>query len=131
MKKVIVNLLLISGSVLFCFIAGEFMIRFFHNSLSSYNLEMWRYAADLKEPYDNPELPFHHYPKKRGHYYGVDVQINSQGLRDREFSIRKPKDVKRIIFLGDSFTLGWGVPFDSMYSKKLEHELNKRQQDMK
>jgi lysophospholipase L1-like esterase len=86
---------------------------------------MWRYAADLKEPYDDPELPFHHYPKKGGHYYGVDIKTNSQGFRDREFSVSKPENVKRIMFLGDSFTLGWGVPFDSIYSKKLERELNK------
>jgi len=125
MKKIIINLLLISVSILICFVAGETIIRSFYGSLSNYNLEMWRYSADLKVPYDDPQLPFHHYPQKSGHYYGVDFKINSQGFRDREFSVKKDENVKRIMFLGDSFTLGWGVPFDSIYSKKLERGINK------
>src|SRR5690242_412085 len=36
-----------------------------------------------------------------GHAY---VSINSDGLRDREHTIAKPKDTLRIAVLGDSFT---------------------------
>ena len=85
---------------------------------------MWRYAAEIKQPLPYKDLPFYHFPNREGHYYGVSIKTNSLGLRDFEYSIEKPENVKRIIFLGDSFTFGWGVPIDSLYSKQVEKMLN-------
>jgi hypothetical protein len=47
------------------------------------------------------------------------VEINSQGMRDREV---KPKrtDEYRVIFLGDSFTWGWGVPYGERFTEIIE-----------
>ncbi len=54
------------------------------------------------------------------------VKINSDGFRDREFSKIKPENVFRIVFLGDSFTFGWGVELNDSLPKQLEYLLNKR-----
>jgi lysophospholipase L1-like esterase len=55
---------------------------------------------------------------------GVNVSINSQGLRDYEYPAAKPPGVYRVMLLGDSTTLGWGVPFNETTAKILERELN-------
>ena len=106
---------------------GEITVRFSYNYLKNYNMEMWRYASEIKQPLPFKNLPFYHYPNKEGYYYGVDVKTNSLGLRDYEYSSEKPKNIKRIIFLGDSFTFGWGVPLDKLYSKQVEKMLNRKQ----
>jgi len=55
--------------------------------------------------------------------------INSKGMRDKEFSINKPKNTFRVICLGDSVTFGYpedlNKPEDT-YPKRLEVLLNER-----
>jgi lysophospholipase L1-like esterase len=81
---------------------------------------MWRYAAELKQPLPNPRLPFHHRPNAEGTYYGAAIRTNSLGFRDNEYPQLKPTEKKRILFLGDSFTLGWGVSFADTFTKRVE-----------
>jgi len=85
---------------------------------------MWRYAAEIKKPLRYENLPFHHFPYKEGNYYGVNIKTNSMGFRDYEYDIKKPLGKKRIVVLGDSFTLGWGVPFNDLFTKQLERMIN-------
>ena len=120
------NLLVLCGVFLFSFLAGEGLVRLNYKKLSGYNMEMWRYASDLKEPRKDPRLPFVHYPGREGGYYGAHLKTNALGFRDRDMPAEKAAGVKRILFLGDSFTLGWGVPFDETYSQRLEKMLNGR-----
>jgi len=51
-----------------------------------------------------------------------DLLINSLGVRDTEAALNSPE----IIFLGDSFTMGWGVPEDSCYVRHYGKTKNKR-----
>lgn len=111
--------------ILFCFIAGEVGVRIFYTYFSNYNMEMWRYGALIKQEVDRESLPFFHAPNKEGDFYGATIKTNSLGLRDNEYPQQKNSDVQRIVILGDSFTLGWGVPFPDIYSKQLEQMLNK------
>ncbi|MCI0411909.1 GDSL-type esterase/lipase family protein [bacterium] len=59
-----------------------------------------------------PQLP----PKK----YIVTYRFNSLGCRDRDYTIPKPQNTKRILFLGDSFTLGVGVHEQDTVPRQLE-----------
>ncbi|MCF7957048.1 MAG: SGNH/GDSL hydrolase family protein [Phycisphaerae bacterium] len=118
------RMLFVAYILLFCIIAGEITVRIFFDRLTNYNMEMWRYAAKLKQPLENEKLPFHHYPNREGGFYGVHIKTNSLGFRDGEYPLEKTPDKERILFVGDSFTLGWGVAFDELYSKKLEKRLN-------
>jgi HEAT repeat protein/lysophospholipase L1-like esterase len=45
---------------------------------------------------------------------------NSEGLRDRERTVEKPEGVHRVICLGDSTTLGWGIRPEEAYPQVLE-----------
>lgn len=121
MKKILFPIIMLVFMLTLVSITGEVMIRVLYPFIKSYNLEMWRYARDLKMPMDNPRLSFHHFPDREGDYYGVNIKTNSFGFRDNEYAVEKKK--KRILFIGDSFTLGWGVKFDSIYSKLLEKQL--------
>jgi hypothetical protein len=51
------------------------------------------------------------------------VSQNTRGFRDPERSLEKPEDVVRILCVGDSFTWGWGVEQDSIYTHILEDRL--------
>lgn len=56
--------------------------------------------------------------------YRVDFSINEQGVRDpRVFDKAKPKDVLRIVLLGDSFAIGYGVSYQDSVPARLESKL--------
>jgi hypothetical protein len=54
----------------------------------------------------------------------VLVRYNSQGFRDAERSLIKPKDVTRILVLGDSFMEGYSVNIQDSLPYLLENILN-------
>lgn len=54
----------------------------------------------------------------------VWFRINGQGMRaDREYAKEKPPGVKRIVSLGDSFTVGYEVEGEETFSSVLESRL--------
>jgi SAM-dependent methyltransferase len=63
-------------------------------------------------------------PGYRGSYarpeYASRVEINADGLRDREYSRAKAPDTFRILVLGDALTTGLQVPVEATYPKRLE-----------
>ena len=89
-----------------------------------FGLEMWKYAKQLKIRAENKEMSHRHRPNSEAFLMGVDVKIDSLGLRDHEVALQKPPDNYRIVVLGDSTTLGWGVHFEKTYPKLLEQSLN-------
>lgn len=42
-------------------------------------------------------------------WFAIYTRLNTLGCRDREWAIGDPPSVRRIAFVGDSFTYGWGV----------------------
>ena len=50
-------------------------------------------------------------------------KTSSQGLRNEEVKIPKPKGTFRILAVGDSFTYGWGVDLNKGWVKLLESKL--------
>lgn len=89
-----------------------------------FDLEMWKYAKDVKREADIPGLGHDHRPNASAHLMGVPVSINSLGLRDKEYSVAKPAGVTRVLMLGDSLTFGWGVKIEDTPSKMVERALN-------
>jgi hypothetical protein len=56
--------------------------------------------------------------------FSYTQRVNKLGLRGAETTVEKPAGVFRILTLGDSFTMGKGVPDDETYSVFLETLLN-------
>jgi lysophospholipase L1-like esterase len=98
----------------------EFAVRFILDDGMQYDLEMWKYAKDIKQGAVNPMIGHVHRPNSEAHLMGVDVKINSKGLRDREIAHERTPSTLRILMLGDSFTEGWGVPLEQTFSKRIE-----------
>lgn len=42
-------------------------------------------------------------------WFALHARLNSLGCRDGEWTMQKPPGVRRIAFVGDSFTYGWGI----------------------
>lgn len=69
-------------------------------------------------------------PNSKGTYdqieFDFDRHTNSLGFRDKEWDEQKPKGVKRILTLGDSYTEGQGAELENSYPKVLQKELRKQ-----
>ncbi|MCH8063634.1 MAG: hypothetical protein IH861_14155 [Chloroflexi bacterium] len=59
------------------------------------------------------------------------VEINSEGFRDIEHTVRKEDGVYRIVVLGDSMTLSLTVDLEQTYPKVLERLLNESELGMR
>ena len=69
---------------------------------------------------------------KPGSHYewqGIPVEFNSHGLRGPETNYAKPPATFRILNLGDSVVMGWGVREEDTYGRQLEALLNQKGMD--
>lgn len=58
--------------------------------------------------------------------FETDFNVNSLGLRDYEIPESKQEGEYRVLFLGDSFTVGWGVELSETFVKQAERNLSSR-----
>jgi hypothetical protein len=124
LRQALLNCALVAASMLLFAGILELVLRLVFARSLDFSMEMWKYAVALKQPVPDPRLSFVHRPNSAAFLMGVPFSINSAGLRDREFTRVKPPGVHRIVWLGDSTTLGWGVPLAGTAPKILERELN-------
>jgi len=106
------------ASTIVALAAGEAILRAKNASMKNYDIEMWRYAKELKRRSDIPVLGHEHVPSSSAHLQSVDIRINERGLRGGPVRPRKPGE-RRILVLGSSVTLGWGVPEDETMTARL------------
>ena len=80
-------------------------------------------ATDFGIRANSPDETYQHSTPE----YRVELRTNSKGVRaDREFPYEKPDGVFRIVVLGDSFGLGYGVSLEDMFLTHLEEGLESR-----
>lgn len=97
-------------------------------SLHLLDIEMWRYAREIKYESELPGLIQNHRPNTESELMGVRIRTDSAGFRRPDAnteSLRGPNN-QVVVVLGDSFTLGWGVPEGQTYPDLLERILNER-----
>lgn len=75
------------------------------------------YWADIKS---NATCVLH---SNYGEFADITVHTNKFGQRNRDISDIKPQGAKRILFIGDSFTFGWGVEENLSYPRISEQIL--------
>ncbi len=118
MKDFILGAVVVVISTAIALGAGEAVLRIKNSSMQNYDIEMWRYAKELKQRSDDPILGHEHIASKSAVLQSVDIRINKYGLRGGP--VAPPAAGKRrILFLGSSVTLGWGVPEDQTLTERL------------
>ena len=85
-------------------------------------LEKLKYANKFIINYENDPVFKQHKKNFSENIMGVNLQFNSMGFRGKEY----PQDqkYKKIMSLGSSLVMGWGVREDETYIKILEKKLN-------
>lgn len=111
-------------SLLVSLAAMEIVTRTVIDDGMNFDLEMWKYAREIKRVSPIEGVGHDHTPDTESFLMGADVEINSMGLRDREYPLAKPEGMTRIVMLGDSVTFGWGVEEEDTVSTLLENRLN-------
>ena len=74
---------------------------------------------------ENPKLLYELVPETFRNMNGINITINSKGMRDYEINFEKPKNVYRVALLGDSIPLGIELNVSDTFPKVLEAILNK------
>jgi lysophospholipase L1-like esterase len=100
---------------LFLFAISELMIGYF--------LPENRLDQILSVLQRDSELIWRQRPHLDTNFFGENIKTNSLGLRNSEI---KSKDKKRMIVLGASPSVGWGVPNNETYSKRIENEFSSK-----
>ena len=111
-------------------VALEFILKVIN---SHYNLlepkPLYNYSQDslaMFTEYD-PLLGWKNKPNSKGFFTMPDsksyVEINSYGCRNREYPLKKYSK-KRIIAYGDSYTWGYGINNNEIFTEILEKKLN-------
>jgi lysophospholipase L1-like esterase len=121
-KNWIYSLLLLVITIPVALGAAELVLRIKNNSMTNYDIEMWRYARDLKIHSANPAIDFDHRHSTSALLQSVNMRLNDWGLRGGPVEPVLPGG-RRILFLGGSITLGWGVPEDKTVEARLEKML--------
>src|SRR4051794_6797669 len=124
-KGLLFSLLLVIISVSIAAAAAEIILRLKNSSMTTYDIEMWRYSNELKGRVGDPDLGFDHVKDKSALFQNVLIRLNGMGLRGATLQKAAP-DERRILFLGGSITLGWGVPEDETVAARLEQMLRQQ-----
>jgi hypothetical protein len=118
MGKLIVNIGLFFGTLILLLVVVEGTSRYLMPQWTppgKGRTDFWEYDAFLG------------WAQKPGHQgrfehrdFSVGVQINSRGLRDREYELEKEAGTTRILLLGDSFGWGFGVEQSDVLDQRIE-----------
>lgn len=123
-KDLLKNLVLILVSITVVFFVAEIGFRIYSNFVYIYDIEMYKYAKKLKQRSNYPGLSHEHIPKSEADLMHANIKINNLGFRDNDFNADIDQDAYKILFIGSSITMGWGVPYDSVFTTLLEKQIN-------
>jgi lysophospholipase L1-like esterase len=121
-KNTLYSIVLLALSVVVALLVSEGILRVKNSSMKNYDIEMWRYARELKIKSADPSLDFEHLKSKSAMLQNVEIRLNEWGLRGDPVPPAS-SDKRRILFLGASTTLGWGVPEEDTVERRLERML--------
>jgi len=120
LKNSIIKLFFILISSILGIIMCEVALRVKHNFYYNYDIEMWKYAKQLKQKNVNSKIGHTHIKNKSKILQGVEVKINNYGQRDIDITKNTiQKHDRSFLILGSSIALGWGVKQENTFSNLL------------
>jgi len=102
---------------------GEAVIRVKNADMRNYDIEMWRYSNELKVRSEDPQLSHIHRKNASAVLQSVTIRTDEWGLRGAPVA-ELPPGGRRILFLGASITLGWGVAEEDTVTQVLQRRLS-------
>lgn len=113
--------IVLTGKVLlglvYCLAAGEVFVRLFAPQPM-----LPRYVCPTSYGVrgNTPSMTYRH----KAPEYAIELRINSKGIRaDGEIPYEKPPGVRRVLLLGDSFGMGYGVSLEDMFLTRMVESL--------
>jgi len=117
-KNLLKNLLLLLASCIVAWLLGEVLVLLILGEQAKFPRHVVGSSFGLR--INQPNSHYRHKSADGTFWF----QINSQGMRaDHDFSFAKAPGLKRIVSLGDSFTLGYEVNKEETFSNVLEQKL--------
>jgi lysophospholipase L1-like esterase len=129
MNKRLLGAAVLGTSLLVALAAAEVGLRLISKYwLSVYDVEMWRYARQIKTLSSYPGVVEEQRPNASAFLMGARVRTEEHGFRlpDPETQGRRRPDNRLAVALGDSLTFGWGVPEGQTFPDQLERLLSDR-----
>lgn len=125
MKKNVLNTLMILLSIIGTIAILEFFLMIKSKFIIDYDTEMWRYSKTLKAKHPNPKINHIHKKNSEATLQKVKISLNRLGLRGNNQDLNEWNNSnKKILFLGSSITLGWGVEKDKVLTSLIENRAN-------
>lgn len=130
--RIVVNICILILSVLFFLFIAELICRSF-NLTKKFNADFKFYVRAVDDEFDTEYIieDFLLMWRLKPKYDDGVIKINCRGFRDKEYKIRKGKNIFRILCLGDSSTFGHNVPLPKTYHALLEDKLNEESKSEK
>lgn len=116
------NVIIVIVSIICALGLGEVVVRMKNADMKTYDIEMWRYAKELKTRSSDPLLGHEHIKNASAILQSTEIRTNEYGLRGGPVEPLSA-DGRRVLFLGASILLGWGVPEDKVVTSLLEKDL--------
>lgn len=110
--KILISLAM---SIVVSLLVGELIVRLISDHSLIYDIEMLKYAKQLKIRDPQNIVSHIHKPNSSANLMGVDIRLNSLGQRAREPEEKKA-DKERILVVGSSVTMGWGVNYEQIFT---------------
>lgn len=121
LKNYIVNILILILSVFTILVIVETFLRIKNHFIIDYDIEMWKYSKYLKIPHKNSKINHIHKKNSSAKLQNIEIRTNSLGMRGDDNDIKNwNSSDQKILFLGSSITLGWGVENEKVLNKIIE-----------
>ena len=130
LKNFFTHLTITVFSLIFIFLICEGILTIKNFIIPNYDIEMWKYAKKLKKKSDNPKIGHVHIKNKTAKLQNVEIKINNLGQRGENINLNDLKNFqRRILVIGSSVTLGWGVDEDKIFTSIIQKMSEQKNQN--
>ena len=119
-KKLLRSTLIVFISLIVGLLICETILRVKHKFIINYDIEMWKYAKELKTKVKNKKINHVHVKNKSAILQNTEIKINKYGQRDIDYDNSMLSNFDRsFLIIGSSVAMGWGVESDKVFSNRL------------